>query len=76
MLQKIFLSTEWITLKSSIQKNKLINIAPEHCFDVTLGDFEQVIDNDFKQLKAEWGNDINYLSRETKKFGVIFAWIL
>ena len=53
MLQKIVLSTEWITLKSSIQKNKLINIAPEHCFDVTLGDFEQVINNDFKQLKAE-----------------------
>ena len=29
------------------QKNRLINIAPEHCFDVTLTEFEQIINNDF-----------------------------
>ena len=44
--QKISLSTEWITLKSFTRKNKLINIMAEHCFDVTLADFEQIINND------------------------------
>ena len=38
-----------------------MNIAPEHCFDVTLADFEQIINNDyFMQLEAEWLNDINH----------------
>ena len=27
-------------------------IAPEHCFDITLGDFEQIISNDFMKLEA------------------------
>ena len=54
-------------------KNRLINIAPEHCFDVTLADFEQIINNDFTQLEVEWLNDINYFSRESNKFGIIFA---
>ena len=30
----------------------LIDIAPKHCFDFTLADFEQIINNDFMQLKA------------------------
>ena len=42
-----------MTLKSFIRKNSLINIAPEHCFGVTLADFEQIINNNFIQLKAE-----------------------
>ena len=46
-------------LRSFILKNRLINLAPEHCFDFTLADFEQIIDNDFIQLEAEWLNDIN-----------------
>ena len=50
-----------------------MNIAPEHCFDVTLADFEQIINNDLIQLEDEWLNDINYFSRELKKFGIIFA---
>ena len=54
-------------------KNRLISIAPEHCFDVTLADFEQIINNDFTQLEVEWLNDINYFSRESNKFGIIFA---
>ena len=46
-------------LRSFILKNRLINLASEHCFDFTLADFEQIIDNDFIQLEAEWLNDIN-----------------
>ena len=34
-------------------KYRLINIVPEHCFDVTLAEFEQIISNDFIQLEAE-----------------------
>ena len=34
-------------------KNRLINIVPERCFDVTLADFEQIINNDFMQSGAE-----------------------
>ena len=30
-----------------------MNIAPEHCFDVTLADFEQIINNDIMQMEAE-----------------------
>ena len=37
-----------------------MNIAPEHCFDVTLADFEQIINNDIMQMEAEWLNDINH----------------
>ena len=57
--EEIFLSTEWITLKSFIRKNRVIIIAPNHCFDVVLADFEQILNNDFIQLEAEWLNDIN-----------------
>ena len=32
---------------------RLIDIAPEYCFDVTLGDFKQIIENDFIKLEAE-----------------------
>ena len=60
-LQEIFLSTERITLKSFIRKSRLINIVPEHRFDVRLVDFEQIIYNDSIQLEAEWLNDINYI---------------
>ena len=62
-----------VTLKSFIRKNILINIAPEHCFDVTLADFEQIINNDFIQLEAQRLNDINYFSRESNRFGIIFG---
>ena len=53
--QEIFLSIESITLKSFIRKNRLICIAPlsQHCFDVTLADFEQIINDDFIQLENE-----------------------
>ena len=40
-------------MKSFIPKNRLTNIAPEHCFAVTLADFEPKINNDFMQLEAE-----------------------
>ena len=39
--------------KNFIRKNRNVNITPEHCFDVTLADFEQIINNDFIQLEAE-----------------------
>ena len=51
--EEIFLSIESITLKSFIQKNRFINTASEHCFEVTLADFEQIINNDFIQLETE-----------------------
>ena len=35
------------------EKIRLINIAPEHCFDVTSAEFVQIINNDFIQLEAE-----------------------
>ena len=72
-MQEIFLLNEWITSKSFIQQNTLADIALEHCFAVTLADFEQIINNDLIQLEAEWWNGINYFSRESKKFGIIFA---
>ena len=34
-------------------RNRLINIAPKHCFDVTLANFEQIINKDFIELEAE-----------------------
>ena len=40
-------------MKSFTKKNRLINIVPEHCFDVTLTDFEQIIISDSIQLEAE-----------------------
>ena len=68
-IQEIFLSTEWIALKSFIRQNRLIDIAPEHYFYVTLAGFEQIINNDLTQLEAESLNDINYFS----SFLIIFA---
>ena len=50
--QEIFLSTEWIW-KALSEKNRLINIALEYCFGVTLADFKEIINNDFIQLEAE-----------------------
>ena len=41
-----------MTLKSFIRQNRLIGIAPEH-FDVTLADFEQIINKDLIQLEVE-----------------------
>ena len=63
--EEIFLSAEWIIMKS-----RRINIAPEHCFDVTLADFEQIINNDFIQLEAEWLNDIKVNESRYKQCGV------
>ena len=34
------------------RKNRLIDIAPGHYIDVTLADFEQIINDDFIQLEA------------------------
>ena len=51
-------------------KSRRINIAPEHCFDVTLADFEQIINNDFIQLEAEWLNDIKVNESRYKQCGV------
>ena len=42
-----------ITLKSFFRQYKLTGIAPEHCFGVTLTDFEQIINNDFVKL-GDW----------------------
>ena len=63
-------------MKSFLRKYRLINIAPEHCFDVTLADFEQIVNNDFIKLEAELLNDINYFSREPSKSGITFAQFL
>ena len=45
---------KWVTLKNFIPQNKMF--ASEHCFHVTLAGFEQIINNDFIQLEAEWLN--------------------
>ena len=40
--------------KLYLKKNRLTNIAPEHCFDITLAaEFETIINNDFIQLEAK-----------------------
>ena len=33
------MNDRWITLKNITRQNKLIDIAPEHCFSVILADF-------------------------------------
>ena len=38
---------------NNFEKIDLLNIVHEHCFYVTLADFEQIINNDFIQLEAE-----------------------
>ena len=48
------MNNKWITLKSFISQVRHLGVAFEHCFDVTLGGFKQIIDNDFTQLEAEW----------------------
>ena len=53
-----------------------VNIAPEHYFDVTVAGLEQIIDNDFIQLEAEWLNDVKYFSRDSNKIGIIFVQFL
>ena len=52
------------------RQNRFIDIANEYGFDVTLADFEPMIDNDFIQLEAEWLNDINFFSRKSNKLGI------
>ena len=52
------MNNKWKTLKSFITQKRLIDIAPEHCFDVTLADFAQIIDNDFIKLETSWLNII------------------
>ena len=52
--QEIFLSTKWITLKSFIRKNRLTNIAPKHCFGVTLADCEQIMMIECKLRLDDW----------------------
>ena len=42
-----------MTLKSFIWQNRLIEIAPVHCFHVTLADFGQIINDDFIHLEAD-----------------------
>ena len=36
-----------------IRKNRFINVTLEHCFEVTVANFEQIINNDFIQFEAE-----------------------
>ena len=62
-----------ITTRIIVVARQGVNIAPVHCFDVTLAEFEQVMNNDFMQLEAEWLNDINYFCRKSNKFGIVFA---
>ena len=50
-----------MTLKSFIRQNRFIDITSEHCFDFTLADFEQRINNDFMQLKANFINAISLI---------------
>ena len=47
------MNNKLITLKSFIRQNRLIGIVPEHCFDATLANFEQIINNNFTQLKTK-----------------------
>ena len=42
---------------------------PKHCLGVALGDYEQIINNGFVQLEAEWLNDI-FFSRESRNLGL------
>ena len=42
-----------ITTRIIVVARQGVNIAPLHCFDVTLAEFEQVMNNDFMQLEAE-----------------------
>ena len=55
------------------QNRLLIDIAPEHCFEVPLAAFQQIINNGFIQLETEWLNDINHFSRESNKFRIIWV---
>ena len=36
-----------------IRKNRFINVTLQHCFEVTVANFEQIINNDFIQFEAE-----------------------
>ena len=36
-----------------IPKNRFINVTLEYCFEVTVANFEQIINNDFIQFEAE-----------------------
>ena len=47
------MNNKLITLKSFFRQNRLIGIAPEHCFDATLANFEQIINNNFTQVKTK-----------------------
>ena len=69
------LLSQRITLKSFIKQNRPIDIALKHCFDVTLADFEQKI-NDFMQLEAKSLNEINHFSGESNKFRITFVQFL
>ena len=54
------MNNKWITLKTFIPQNRLIDVALKHCFEVTLPDFEQIINYDFGQLEGELLNDISF----------------
>ena len=41
------------TFEKFILQNRLIDIASKINFDITLADFEHIINNDFIQLEAE-----------------------
>ena len=47
-----------------------LDIAPEYCADVILADLKQII-NDENEDKLL--NDINYSSKKSDKFGIIFV---
>ena len=52
-------------MKKFIRQKKLSNIAPKHCFEVTLTDIEQIINNKLIQLEAEWLSDNDYFSSDS-----------
>ena len=62
------MNNKWITLKTFIPQNRLIDVALKHCLDVTLPDFEQIINSDFGQSEGEWLNDIYFFQGV---FGII-----
>ena len=62
------ISNKWLTLKSFIRQNRLIDIVHEHCFDISLANFEQKINSYFIQSEAEGLSDINCFSSDSNKF--------
>ena len=69
---KIVLSIGSITLKSFIRQNRLIDIALEHCFDVTLADVEEMIYDDFIQAELLMALFFQWVKQIWNNFCVFF----